>query len=144
MNKKLPIIQLGFLLITLILLITVHLIHLTVEFPVLFIYVLFLFLTIVYFFDLKKKHVILNDRVYSVLMMLVCTFICVVVLRSMLDSSIIAVEFMQNLSESYQMIFLKSNAWFINISLILLLVYRFTYDLKLPKISVSISIKSKS
>ena len=144
MNKKLSIVQLGFLFVTLILLITNHLSHLTIEFPVLFIYVLFLLLMIVYFLDLKKKHTILNDHVYSCLVILVCTFISVVVLRSMLDSHMIAVGFMKNLSENYQMIFLKSNAWFINICLILILIYRFTYDLKLPKISINISIKSKS
>lgn len=107
-------------------------------------YLFFIIFVIVCAIDIKKKNDILNDKLYLMAFLMVFILTDVILIRSIFDTNIITVGFMNNFDESYQMIFLKSNMWLINTLFALLLTYRLTYQLKLPKISIQISFKNKS
>lgn len=144
MNKKLNILQNFVFFITICLLIGIRFVHSTLSIGVIVMYCLFLVFIIVHAFDLKKKHPILDDSLYLIAFLMVCILSDVIFIRSIFDTNMITVGFMKHFDDAYQMIFLKSNTWLINMSLVLLLLYRITENIKLPKISIQISLKNKS
>lgn len=144
MNKKLTIFQGIIFLITTCLLIGIRFVHSTISAGVLIMYLFFIIFVIMCAIDIKKKNDILNDKLYLMAFLMVFILTDVILIRSIFDTNIITVGFMNNFDESYQMIFLKSNMWLINTLFALLLTYRLTYQLKLPKISIQISFKNKS
>ena len=144
MNKKLTIFQSIIFLITTCLLIGIRFVHSTISAGVLIMYLFFIIFVIMCAIDIKKKHDILSDKLYLMAFLMVFILTDVILIRSIFDTNIITVGFMNNFDESYQMIFLKSNMWLINTLFALLLTYRLTYQLKLPKISIQISFKNKS
>lgn len=144
MNKKLTIFQSIIFLITTCLLIGIRFVHSTISAGVLIMYLFFIIFVIMCAIDIKKKNDILNDKLYLMAFLMVFILTDVILIRSIFDTNIITVGFMNNFDESYQMIFLKSNMWLINTLFALLLTYRLTYQLKLPKISIQISFKNKS
>ena len=91
--------------------------------------------------DIKNKHKILKDNCYSVVFILVCLLTSIILIRSMFDFNIVTVNFIKHFDSTYKMMFLKSNIYLINIPLILLICYNLTYKVKLPKISIKISVK---
>lgn len=144
MNKKVEIFQYIILLITIILLIGVRFVYPTMHLGILLMYVLFLVIIVIKLFDQKKNHIIMKDKTYNILIILTCILTDIILLRSVFDTNIISVGFIDYLEEPYQLIFLKSNACLLNTCLFIILGYRLTYQLKIPKISIQISFKNKS
>lgn len=141
MNKKLNILQNILFGITIILLIGIRFIDKTLSVGIIFMYILLITLVILHMLDIKNKNKILNDNNYLIIFSLVCTLTSIILIRSMFDFNIITVNFIKHFDSTYKMIFLKSNLYLINIPLILLICYNLTYKIKLPKISIKISVK---
>ena len=143
MNKK-NILQNIIIIITLILLIAILFVHKTVSVDVISMYVIYLLFFVLYVIDIVKKNNILNDKTYSLGIILVCLLTNIILIRSMFDTNIISVGFSDYVGDKYQMMFLKNNILLIDASFILLLIYRLSYIIKLPNISVQINFKNKS
>ena len=143
MNKK-NILQNIIIIITLILLIAILFVHKTISVDVISMYVIYVLFLILYVIDIVKKNNILNDKTYSLGIILVCLLTNIILIRSMFDTNIISVGFSDYVGDKYQMMFLKNNILLIGASFILLLIYRLSYIIKLPNISVQINFKNKS
>lgn len=141
MAKKLNIIQNILFIITICLLLGIRFVDNTLSVGVIFMYILFIILIILHMLDIKNKHKILKDNCYSVVFILVCLLTSIILIRSMFDFNIVTVNFIKHFDSTYKMMFLKSNIYLINIPLILLICYNLTYKVKLPKISIKISVK---
>ena len=141
MAKKLNIIQNILFIITICLLLGIRFVDNTLSVGVIFMYILFITLIILHMLDIKNKHKILKDNCYSVVFILVCLLTSIILIRSMFDFNIVTVNFIKHFDSTYKMMFLKSNIYLINIPIILLICYNLTYKVKLPKISIKISVK---
>lgn len=141
MAKKLNLLQNVLFVITIFLLIYIRFIDTTLSIGIIFMYILFITLIILHMLDVKNKNKILNDNYYLIIFILVCLLTNIILVRSMFDFNIVTVNFIKHFDSTYKMMFLKSNLYLINIPLILLICYNLTYKVKLPKISIKISIK---